>query len=339
MLFAGMSVGLILTSIAAAVVSTVPAMSGALRSGLVVNEVFASLFFAVEYVLRLWTATELAKFRQTGRWRAALTLALTPAVVLDALGVLPLVVVLMADRTGGIELMLNVLRFFRLARYSPGLANVGRVFVAEWRALAATAMIGPGMLLLSATAPYLLECEAQPDQFASIPMASYWAIVTLATVGYGDVVPVTAAGKAAAFMVIVAGLIFFARPIAIISTSFVAEVRRRDFNISYGMVARVPLFSTLDALEISELAGLLKSRRVPRDVTIVRKGDPGERTFFIAKGQVEVHIPVGRVRLDAGDFFGEIAVIGCTSRTATVVASISCDLLLLDAAALPKLTE
>ena len=200
-------------------------------------------------------------------------------------------------------------------------------------------MIGLGMLLLSATALYLLEREAQPDQFASIPMASYWAIVTLATVGYGDVVPVTAAGKAAAFMVIVAGLIFFARPIAIISTSFVAEVRRRDFNISYGMVARVPLFSTLDALEISELAGLLKSRRVPRDVTIVRKGDPGECTFFIAKGQVEVHIPGGRVRLDAVDFFGEIAVIGRTSRTATVVASISCDLLLLDAADLPKLTE
>ena len=71
---------------------------------------------------------------------------------------------------------------------------------------------------------YLLEQGAQPDRFASIPQAMYWAIVTLATVGYGDVVPVTDPGKIAAGVVIIAGLIFFALPIAIIATSFLAEI-------------------------------------------------------------------------------------------------------------------
>jgi voltage-gated potassium channel len=213
------------------------------------------------------------------------------------------------------------------------------VLANEWRALMATGMIGLGMLLVAATAMYLLEHAAQPGRFASIPDAMYWAIVTLATVGYGDVVPVTPMGKVAAGAAIVAGLIFFALPIAIIATSFIAEMRRRDFIINYGMVARVPLFSTLDAVAISELAGMLKARKVPRDAIILRKGERGESMFFIGQGEVEVIVPDGTVRLREGDFFGEIAVLGRTRRTATVIARQPCELLVLDAADVLKVME
>ena len=86
-------------------------------------------------------------------------------------------------------------------------------------------------------------------------------------------------------------------------------------------------------------ASMLKSRRVPRDAVIVRRGDAGESMFFIARGEVEVLVPSGPVTLQEGDFFGEMAVIGRTARTATVIARRSCDLLVLDAADLLKLTE
>lgn len=337
-MFARASVAVILASVTCAVFGTVPD-PGMWHGVLTKAEGVFDAFFVIEYALRLWTVPEHPLLGREGALRAALAHARTPQMVLDAVGLVPLVLAVLAPGAAGLMLILQVLRFFRLARYSSGLATVGRVLMAEWRALAATAMIGLGMLLLSATGMYLLEHEAQPDRFGSVPQSMYWAIVTLATVGYGDVVPVTAAGKVAAGVVIVAGLIFFALPIAIIATSFLAEMRRRDFNINYSMVARVPLFATLDAIEISELASLLKSRRVPRDAVIVRKGDQGDCMFFIARGEVEVLVPGGSVMLREGDFFGEIAVIGRTARTATVIARRSCDLLVLDAADLMKLTE
>jgi voltage-gated potassium channel len=274
-LFSRLCFAVILVSVAFAVLSTVPTLTDGERTDLVDAELVLGTFFLIEYLLRLWTAAEHPLYARKGALRGALIYAGTPLMLLDAAGVLPLLLHLVAPGARGAILLFQVSRFFRLARYSPALATVGRVLAAEWRALMATGMIGLGMLLVSATVMYLLENEAQPERFASIPQAMYWAIVTLATVGYGDVVPITPFGKVAAGAVIVAGLIFFALPIAIIATSFIAEMRRRDFIVNYGMVARVPLFSSLDAVTVSELASMLKARKIPRDAVIVRRGDKG----------------------------------------------------------------
>ena len=338
-LFNRLSFTIILVSVGCAVMSTMPSLSEIVRTNLTNAEYYAGAFFLFEYGLRLWTAAEHPLYVRAGPWRGALIYAMTPLMVLDAAGLVPLVLYVVAPDAHAAILLFQILRFFRLSRYSPALATVGRVLAAEWRALMATGMIGLGMLLVSATIMYLLENAAQPVHFASIPDAMYWAMVTLATVGYGDVVPVTPAGKIAAGAVIIAGLIFFALPIAIIATSFLAEMRRRDFIINYSMVARVPLFSTLDAVAVSELASMLKARKVPRDAVIIRKGEKGETMFFIAHGQVEVIVPDGSVKLNEGDFFGEIAVLGKTRRTATVIARRPCELLALDAADVHKLME
>src|SRR5205085_6389530 len=154
-----------------------------------------------------------------------------------------------------------------------------------------------------------------------------------------DVVPVTPLGKIATGAVIVAGLIFFALPVAIIASGFLAEIRRRDFIVSYGMVARVPLFAGLDAAAISELASMLKARKLPRDAVIMRKGDEAESMYFIASGEVEVVLPDRTVPLYQGDFFGEMAVLGPTKRSATVIARKPCELLALDAADVLKFIE
>ena len=338
-LFMRFSSALILLSVACAVASTVPALPVALRRSMIDAEyAFGSLFLA-EYALRLWAAAEHPLFAGQGAWHAAARHAGTPLVVFDALGLVPLLLQATAPEVRGAILLLQVLRFVRLARYSPALATVGRVLATEGRALLATGLIGLGMLLISATAMYVIEREAQPEHFASIPDAMYWAMVTLATVGYGDVVPITALGKIVAGTVIIAGLIFFALPIAIIATGFIAEIRRRDFIVNYSMVARVPLFASLDAVAISELAGSLKARRVPRDAIILRKGDKGESMYFIAQGQVEVLLPAGSVGLQEGDFFGEMAVLGQTRRSATVIARKPCELLVLDSADVMKLVS
>jgi voltage-gated potassium channel len=200
-------------------------------------------------------------------------------------------------------------------------------------------MIGFGLLLIAATGMYLIEHEVQPERLGSIPAAMYWAVVTVVTVGYGDVVPVTPLGKLFTGFVMIGGLIFFALPVAIIATGFLAEIRRRDFIVNYGMVARVPAFAGLDAAALSELVGLLRARRLPRDSIVIRKGDEGDSMYFIASGEVEVVLPVNSVTLREGEFFGEIAVLGRVKRTATVITRSLCELLVLDAVDVIKFME
>jgi voltage-gated potassium channel len=137
----------------------------------------------------------------------------------------------------------------------------------------------------------------------------------------------------------IGGLIFFALPVAIIATGFLAEIRRRDFIVNYGMVARVPAFAGLDAAAVAELVGLLRARRFLSNTVVIQKGDEGDSMYFIVLGEVEVVLPHESVRLHEGDFFGEIAVLARVRRTASVITRSVCELLVLDAADVVKFME
>jgi voltage-gated potassium channel len=337
-LFHGVSVIIILASVAGAVASTVGGLGADVKTALLAAELLYGAFFIAEYVLRLWTVPEHPVFGARAI-AGVRSYALTPLMVLDAIGVLPTVLLLAVPAATSAILVLQVMRFFRLARYSPALATVGRVLTNEWRPLVASGTIGLGLLLIAATGMYLIENNVQPKHFGSIPAAMYWAVVTVVTVGYGDVVPVTPLGKLFTGFVMIGGLIFFALPVAIIATGFLAEIRRRDFIVNYGMVARVPAFASLDAAALAELVGLLRARRLLNNSVVFQKGDEGENMYFIVSGEVEVVLPHESVRLREGDFFGEIAVLARVQRTASVITRSVCELLVLDAADVIKFIE
>lgn len=332
------SILIILASVAAAVNSTVPAVDPWILVQLHVAELVFGLFFLCEYAARLWTAAEHPVFGGE-KGRGLVAYLATPLMLLDAAGILPLLLLIISPQAAGLILILQVLRFFRLARYSPALATVGRVLTNEWRPLMAAGLIGLGLLLVSATGMYLIERDVQPDKLGSIPEAMYWAVVTVVTVGYGDVVPITPLGKLFTGFVMLCGLVFFALPVAIIATGFLAEIRRRDFIVNYGMIARVPAFAGLDGAALAELVSMLRARKFPPNTIIIRKGDEGDSMYFIASGEVEVVLPHQSVRLQEGDFFGEVAVLGRVRRTATVIARRTCELLVLDAADVVKFME
>jgi voltage-gated potassium channel len=171
----------------------------------------------------------------------------------------------------------------------------------------------------------------QPDKFGTIPDAMWWAIVTLGTVGYGDAVPETPLGKLVAAAAIVGGLVMVALPVGIIASAFAKEIHRRDFVVTWSMVARVPLFAELSAAEIAQIMPLLRAQLVGPGDNIVRRGEPAHSMYFIASGDVEIELPSERVRLKGGQFFGEIAVLRQARRSATVTALSRTSLLLLDA--------
>ena len=322
----------IILSIACAIGITLPDIAPLWRQILTTEETACTVFFAIEYASRLWVVPEHPIYAGMEPFAARLRSARTPMMFLDVLGFLPRLLLAAAPGAGGAALLLQVLRFLRLGRYSPALAGVGRVLASERRPLAAAGMLGLGVLLISSTAMYLAEQAVQPGKFSSLPAAMYWGIVTMATVGYGDVVPVTPLGKLVTGASILCGLILFALPIAIIASGFHKEIRRNDFIVTYGMVSRVPLFAGLGGAALSELVAMLKSRRFPRGVEIVRKGEVGDCMFFIASGEVEVALPAQNISLSPGDFFGEMAVLGGVPRNATVISRQTCELLVLDAA-------
>lgn len=318
----------ILAAVACSFIKSLPDASAAQYALAQILGLTALLVFTLEYAVRLWIAPEQTSGRHS---RAArLIYARSFLGIIDLIVILPgwLALVLPVD-TGVVELV-DLLALLKLTRFAPALGLVGTVLQNEARALFGALMAMVVVLVLAAGVMYLLERSAQPQLFDSIPHTLWWAIVTMATVGYGDMVPVTAAGRVFGGMIMLLGIALFAVPTGILATGFAQEIRRRDFTVSWQAVANVPLFAGLDAPRIASITRLLKPQSVPRDYTIVRRGDPADAMFFILRGGVEVELMPQPVKLGPGQFFGEIALVKDITRLATVTAIQDTQLLALD---------
>ena len=259
--------------------------------------------------------------------------------LIDLLAVLPFWLAFLVPAELKVVLVLRIIRFLKITRYSPAMRSLLEVIYGERRALFGCIVILFGATLIAAALMHLVEGRVQPDKLGTIPDAMWWAIVTLGTIGYGDVVPVTAFGKLIAAATIFLALIMIALPVGIIANGFADEIHRRDFIVTWGMVARVPLFSELNANEIADIMRLLRAQQVEPGIRFVHRGEPAHSMYFIAAGEVEIDLPHERVRLGAGHFFGEVAVLRRARRSANVTALVRTRLLVLDAQDLHALME
>ena len=232
---------------------------------------------------------------------------------------------------------LRILRIFRLlsilriTHYSRPLQILVAVLKHEWRTLLALLTLLVSLLLITAWLMYMVEREAQPDAFGSIPQALWWGMATLTTVGYGDVVPLTTEGKFLGFLIMFIGIGMFAVPTGILVATFIQEVKRKDFVATWNMVAHVPFFSGLTAQEIAGISDLLKLRTsIPGEV-IFEKGDEGDAMYFIVSGEVEMSFKSISKAFRGGDFFGEMALLYKRPRDATATAKTFMELLQLEA--------
>jgi voltage-gated potassium channel len=205
------------------------------------------------------------------------------------------------------------------------------VLYRERRALFGCLVITLGISMVAAAMMHLVEGKVQPDKLGTIPDALWWAIVTVGTIGYGDVVPITPLGKVIATSTIFVGLILMALPIGIIATAFSEQIHRRDFIVTWGMIAKVPLFAELDAGEIADIMEILRAQLAEPGEVIVREGDHAHSMYFIAAGEVEVALGKKKVRLGTGQFFGEVAVLSGSRRSGTATAITRSNLLALSA--------
>lgn len=327
----GLLIVLVLATIVAAVCESVPSLNEQYLVLFEAVEYLAAVVFLVEYVCRLWSAVEHPLLRELPPLKARLRYALQFSSIVDLLAILPVFVALVSALDLRAALIFRLVRFFKLARYSPGLSSLADAVWLERRALLACLVILLGAVLMSSSLMYAVERLEQPDKFGSIPDAMYWAIVTLTTVGYGDAVPVTVLGKMVAAVTAITGLVMVALPVAIVASAFEREIHRRDFIVTWSMIARVPLFSGLDARAISEIIGVLHSQTASAGDIIVRRGEPASSMYFIAQGEAVVELAQGPVALGTGQFFGEMALLVKGNRSATVTARERTSLLVLDA--------
>jgi len=332
-------VALIVVNLAAVVLESVPWLAERYGIWFSLIEYASLVVFTVEYALRVWTAVEHAPHRHLPAHRARLRYILSGAGIVDLVAVLPFWFAFLLPADLRVVLVLRMIRFLEITRYSPAMRSLLDVLYRERRALFGCVVILFGTTLIAAAVMHLVEARAQPDKLGTIPDAMWWAIVTLGTIGYGDVVPITPLGKVVAAVTVFLGLVMVALPVGIIANAFAEEIHRRDFVVTWGMVARVPLFSGLNANEIADIMRLLRAQQVEPGATIVRRGEPGHSMYFIAAGEVEIELPHERIRLGVGHFFGEVAVLRRARRSANVTALVRTSLLVLDAQDLHELME
>jgi len=216
--------GLVLLNGAAVVLGSVKSLYAAYKPYFVAIEVVSVYVFTVEYVLRVWSSVEDRRFRAplTGRLR----FMRTPMALIDLLAILPFYLSI-----AGIDLrILRLLRLFRLlkvARYVRALHVIGQVVRRKRPELLVTTGVIGLMLVLVSSLMYFVESEAQPDKFGSILETMWWGVATLTTVGYGDVYPVTVAGKVLSSLIAVLGLGLFALPTGILAAGFSEQLAQQ----------------------------------------------------------------------------------------------------------------
>ncbi len=216
---------LITLNVAAVILETVDSIYVDWKATFDLFESFSLTVFVVEYAARLWAAPENPEYKSRLSW------ATSPLALIDLLAILPALLYLFIPIDLRILRAFRMLRLLKLTRYSPALGMLLAVFEEEAGAFFAGFFILMVMLIFAASGAWLAEHEVQPDAFGSIPAAMWWAMATLTTVGYGDVTPVTVAGKMFGAVITVIGIGMAALPAGIIASGLNDQLHRRRASL------------------------------------------------------------------------------------------------------------
>jgi len=203
---------LIVLSAVAIAIETMPGLPRWLYAALLGFEVFIVSIFMVEYLLRIWAAP------------SRLGYIFSAFGIIDLLSILPTILLLGYPLHALRALrLIRVLRLLKLVRYVRAFERLARAFRSVLDELVVFAAVAAVVLYLCASAIYWFEHEAQPEAFASIPHALWWAVVTLTTVGYGDVYPVTAGGRIFTGLMLLVALGVVAVPTGLVTSALSSE--------------------------------------------------------------------------------------------------------------------
>jgi voltage-gated potassium channel len=302
-------VALIVANVVAVALESIPSLNSQFRSLFLAFEEFSLTIYTVEYFARVWSSVEDPRIGAKGPVRGRLRFALRPMMVVDFLAFAPSYLGLFL----GIDLrVLRIFRLFRLlklARYSQALQALLSVLLAERSALFASVILLLSMMCLEGELMHLAEGRIQPQALGTLPNAMYWALTTLTTVGYGDITPQTAIGKAIAGMTMVTGLSLFALPVGIIANGFVAGLSRRRFGVTWNMLRRQPLLKGFDGEALTIFMEAATASVIREHSQIAFAGSEATDFYLIVSGVAHAEESGGGYgELMQGDMIGEEAL-------------------------------
>ncbi|MCL4378712.1 MAG: ion transporter [Actinobacteria bacterium] len=218
-------ISLIFLNVVAIILESVKSISSNYAYIFYIFDVISVVIFSVEYVLRLWTC--IVDNRYKGRIKGRIKYIFTPLALVDLFAVLPFYIpfIISIDlRFLRIIRLVRIFRIFKFGRYFDSLQTLGRVIRKKKAELLVTLFVVVLLLIIAASLIYEFEREAQPEKFSNIPESMWWAIITLTTVGYGDIYPVTILGKTLSAFIAILGIGLFALPAGIISSGMISEL-------------------------------------------------------------------------------------------------------------------
>ncbi len=263
-------IALILLSVIAIILESVQSINDIYHAYFFWFEVISVAIFTIEYLLRIWScvdSVDIKKSKDTNvkkRFRYSLSFS----AIIDLLAILPFYF-MMFGLFGNTDMRFlrafRLLRIFKLTRYSASFDILTTVFRENLRAFAAAFFVLLVVMLLAASGMYYFEHENQPEKFSSIVASMWWAFSTLTTVGYGDVTPITAGGKAFGALITVIGVGMVALPTGILASAFSEQVRLRN-NKYENMADKAYEDGILTRDEKAELDSLREELGITKDV-------------------------------------------------------------------------
>ena len=219
---------LILLNIVAVCLETIDTLYVQYKTVFTVVELVSVAIFSLEYGLRIWSCAAAPDGKYEGAFSKRMAYVFSFTGIIDLLAILPSIIPLLL---GGVDLrwlrILRLMRLLKFSHYSSALEDLISAVRHESRSFVATLYLLVLALLISSSMIYVAEQAVQPEHFGSIPQAMWWTVVTLTTVGYGDIVPMTVAGKLIATLTALMGVCVVALLTGIVATGFTNQVAMR----------------------------------------------------------------------------------------------------------------
>jgi voltage-gated potassium channel len=193
-------------------------------------EIFTVIVFSLEFALRIWVAD--IAFPSKSKWTSRKQYLVSPPAIIDFLAILPFFIpfILKVDlRHLRIFRLIRLMRVFKLSKYSHSIAVIGKILTEKRHEMVATLLLLFSILIFASSIMYYTEKDVQPEAFPNILYAFWWGIITLTTIGYGDVYPITGLGKVIGGFVAILGILIVAIPTGIISSSFVQKMEENKY--------------------------------------------------------------------------------------------------------------
>lgn len=220
--------------------------------------------FTLEYLLRFWSVVE--KDRSRSEWAVRWQWVRSGGAIIDLLAILPAFLNFFVHVDLRVLRIFRLLRLLKLTRYFVSLQMLLRVIQRERGAFQAVVFILSIMIVMAASGIYIVENKAQPEAFSSIPKAMWWAVVTLTTVGYGDVTPITPMGKFLGALITILGVGIAALPAGILASGLANELNQRNQRLELEFLEMLQqqgldIFNDQDELEkLRQRVGLTKEQ-------------------------------------------------------------------------------